>query len=178
MNCHYAWDPWLSQTSLRATRKTLPSFLPLLKNFHFFPPFPIPPVSNLSCITHFVRFDTYPPNPFKVIPIFLKVYQVPIEGPGEHNVQGVVVGHLARQDDAFPNCDIHAERRNHDPGWIYKQQRKKEKTRIILVLLRSRDIVGLREILSSDHLGRSLNQQVNYSIFGFMFSLVFGLKLY
>lgn len=78
-------------------------------------------------MTHLVRFDTYPSNLFKVVPIFVKVYQVPVEGPGELDVQGVVVGHLAGQDNAFSNCDIHAERGHHDPGWIYKQQRKGEK---------------------------------------------------
>lgn len=150
MTHHYAWDLLLCKTSLRAPCKTLPSFLPLLKIFHFFPLFscclhPVPSVSDLFHITHFVRFNTYPSNPFKVIPIFLKVDQVPIEGPGENDVQGVVVGHLTGQDNALPNCDIHAERGHHHPGWIYKQQRKKKK-RIILVLLRNRDIVGLREI--------------------------------
>lgn len=81
-------------------------------------------------MTHFVRFNTYSSNPFKVIPIFLKVYEVPIEWPGEHDVQGVVVGHLTRQDDALPNRDIHAERGHHDPGWIYRQQRKRGKKKI------------------------------------------------
>lgn len=111
------------------------SFLLFLAAFiHFF----------LFYITHLARFNTYPSNPFKVIPIFLKVDQVPIECPGEHDVQRVVVGHLARQDNAFSNCDIHAERGHHDPGGIYRQQRKEEKKRIILVLSH-RDIVGLRD---------------------------------
>lgn len=127
MSCHL-----LFKTSLRATCKTLPSFLPLLKIFHFFPVFscclhPIPSVSDFFHITHFVRFNTYPSHPLKVIPILVKVDEVPVEGPGEHDVQGVVVGHLAGQDDALPHCDIHAERGHHHPRWICEQQRKEEK---------------------------------------------------
>lgn len=81
-----------------------------------------------------------------MIPILVKVDEVPVEGPGEHDVQGVVVGHLAGQDNALPHCDIHAERGHHHPRWICEQQRKEEKKRIFLILLRNRDTVGLREI--------------------------------
>lgn len=54
--------------------------------------------------------------------------------------------------------------------------KERGKKRIILVLLRSRDTAGLREILSSDPWGRALNQQVNDSNFGFILSLDVGLK--
>lgn len=61
------------------------------------------------------------------------------------------------------------------PGWDLQTTEKGGKKRIILVLS-NRDIVGLREILSSDHLGWSLNQKVNYSIVGFIISVVVALK--
>lgn len=68
--------------------------------------------------------NTYPSNSFKVIPIFFKVYQVPVEWPSKHDIQRVIMRYLTGQDNAFSNSDIHAERWHHNPGWIYKQQRK------------------------------------------------------
>ena len=86
-----------------------------------------------------------------MIPIFFKVYQVSIKWPRKHDVQRVIVRYLTRQDNAFSNSDIHAERWHHDPGWIYKQHRK-QSGKIKALTLSSWGMerhVELEEILSS-----------------------------
>lgn len=48
---------------------------------------------------------TYPSHMLIMLVQFAK--QLPIEGPGERNVQSRVTGDLAGQDDALPDNDLH-----------------------------------------------------------------------
>ena len=59
--------------------------------------------------------------------------------------------HLTRQDNAFSNSDIHAERWHHNPGWIYKQQGKQSggKKTLILSSWEMERHVELKKIRSS-----------------------------
>lgn len=51
-------------------------------------------------------WETHPSNPFKVMDSSAQVNSLAVEWPGEGHVQRGVVGHLARQDNALPNCGI------------------------------------------------------------------------
>lgn len=145
------------------------------------------------------RIDTYPSDSFKVIPIFFKVYQMSIEWPGKYDVERVIMGHLARQDDTFPNSDIHAERWHHNPCWIYTWRKRGKNINSFLNWDRcgaestspcnpTQPLSNLHAIYHnysidtgvwrscSGHSRSSLKQYLNYYIFDFIYDLPFTFK--